>query len=87
MPLPVRNWRTSVRSLKARCAGAPDWLRLASKLALNTRVLSTASRRTPARTSRRERDHSANAITAKKNSVISDTTSRVSSLRLTSTRS
>ena len=87
MPLPVRNCRTSVSSLNARCAGAPEWLRLASKLALNTRVLSTASSLTPARTSRRERDHSAKAMTAKKNRVSSEITSRVSSLRLASTRS
>lgn len=65
----------------------PNCFRFDSKLALNTRVLNTASRRAPARTSTRERIHSENAATRNKNSAISDTTSSVSSLRLTMTRS
>ena len=48
---------------------------------------SSPSRRTPDCTSTRERIHSENAITANKNSVISDITSSVSSLWLTITRS
>jgi len=54
---------------------------------LNTLVPSISSRRTPARTSKRERDHSENAITPNKNKVTSDTASSVSSLPLSSTRS
>jgi hypothetical protein len=39
-----------------------------------------SSMRTPRRTRRRERDHSAKAITEKRNNVIAETTTRVSSL-------
>ena len=87
MPLPVKNWRTLIRSPSARAGLAPASLRRASKLALNTRVLSTASSRMPDCTSTRERIHSAKAITSSRNSVISDMASSVSSLRLLITRS
>ena len=87
MPFPVMNCRMLSRSVSARTGPPTDWLSEASKLALNTRVLSAASRRSPERTSTRERIHSEKAITKKRNSVISETASRVSSLWLDNTRS
>ena len=50
-------------------------------------VLRASSKRTPARTSSRERTHSANAMMPKKNRTISETASSVSWFWLTITRS
>jgi len=87
-PVPVTNWRTCVRSAKAR-AGAcwPPWRRAASKLASKTPVASSRSRRSPARTSTRLRNHSAHASAPSRNNAISDSASSVSSLWLSITRS
>ena len=82
-PLRTTSYGTGELILAALAEGA----RLASKLALNTRVPNMASSRTPERTNTRERIHSANAMTQNRNRVINDIASSVSSLRLTITRS